>query len=103
MKSTVKVVTEGPVSFGVVLPGSVCLSFVYGPTSLDPVPKLAGATDAMVCFGMTIRAKCNEVSRSVITVVTVYVMNVWLNVLPAIGVLTFIMCSFEYVFSQVWG
>ena len=85
------------------LPESVCLPLVYRPTSLDPVPKLAEAMEAMACLGMTIGAKCNKVCSSIITVVIVYVMNVWLNVLPAIGVLTFIMCSFKYVFSQVWG
>lgn len=85
----------------VLLPESVCLPFVYGPTSLNPVPKLAGAMFAMVCLGMTIRAKCNKVCSSIISVVIIYVMNVWLNVLPAIGVLASIMCSFKYVFPQV--
>ena len=83
------------------LPECLSTPLVYRPTCLNPVPKLAGAIYAMVCFGMTIRAKRNKVSWSIITVVTIYVMNVWLNVDSAIGVLTFVMCPLKYMVSQV--
>ncbi len=83
------------------LPEFSSTPLVDRPTCLNPIPKLAGAIHAMVCSGMTRRAECNKVSRSIVAVVTIYVMNVWLNARPAIGVLTFIMCPFKYMFSQV--